>query len=447
MTPRTQQFLRAAALCVAAAVPASASAAGFSIYEQSPQGTALAGAMTARVDDASAIFYNPAGLGFLPGVSVVAGGTLVFAGAQATAADGTVYNANPGTFFLPTIYAAARVHDLVSVGLGAFASHGLGIDWNNPNQAAPFPGRFMAQRVSLQTFTLNPTVSVRPLKELSLGAGVDVVMGAVELQRYLALGQDEAKLSLSAGTTAVGANIGALAQLLNGRLSVGLSYRTVVGLNFDGGRIGFVAPAGVAAALPYTTGGAKISIPHTLAFGVAGLPTRWLRLSLDMTAMFWSDTRELRVVLSDPTGSLTQSSASPRDWRDAYAGRLGAEVDISQITTLPAKLVPKIRLGLGYDQTPVPATTIDASLPDNDRVLVSAGLSLGRRGLGSIEVGYMAVIAQSRASENPELRLTYATTAHVLSAGLTLQMDVLGGKGQPVGPLHMQPPMQVQQQQ
>ncbi len=48
-------------------VPSRLGAADFSFHEPSARAAALGGAFTARADDATALFYNPAGLAFLGG--------------------------------------------------------------------------------------------------------------------------------------------------------------------------------------------------------------------------------------------------------------------------------------------------------------------------------------------------------------------------------------------
>lgn len=429
MTPRKRRraarlTLLTALLCAGASAPRAAQAAAFSIYEQSAAGTALAGAMTARADDASTIFYNPAGLGFLPGLSVLAGATLITAQPQAQTADGTSYDGKRGNFILPSLFAAARVHDRISVGVGAFASHGLGVDWQ-VDGGAPFPGRFKVQRASLQTFTINPTVAIRILPMISLAAGLDVVRGSVELKRALALGQDEAAVDLAAGTTALGGNVGIQVSLLPGRLSAGFSYRSQVKLAFDGGTVGYTPPPGVAGAFPYTKGGAELEMPHTFAFGAAAR-VAFLSISADLNATQWTSTRDLTLTLTSEDGTLKQTSVTPRAWHETIAVRVGVEADLSQFA--PKRLVPKVRLGFAYDQTPIPSNTLDPSLPDGDRLIGSVGLALGYRGVGGIELGYMAVFPETRTSTNADLPLRYSTSAHVASASLVLQLDNLLGR-------------------
>lgn len=405
-------------------------AAGFSLYEQSPAGTALAGAMTARPDDASAIFYNPAGLGFQSGLSGLVGFTLITAQPSATqygpgaGVAGSTFDAQRGLFVLPTLFVAARLHDVVSIGLGGFANYGLGVDWQDDNDPRAFPGRYQAQRANLQTFTLNPTIALRPVPEVSLAVGLDVVLGSVELVRALNFGDADGRIALAAGAAAIGGNVGALVRLLGGGLTLGFSYRSSAALSFREAKVGYTPPSGASSRFPFTTGETKIPLPHLIAAGLAVHPLSWLIISADVNAVLWSETQELRLTLTDASGKLSQTSVIPRHWRDTYAARLGFEASLAEALPAGAPLVPKIRFGFAYDQTPVPASTLEPSLPDSDRFLGALGVSLGYRGLGSVDLGYSAVFFRPRTAENPDLRLAYDMgTAHIFSAALVISYD------------------------
>ena len=65
MRKRTGVIL--AVLALGPALPAGVFASGYSIYEQGARAMANAGAFTARADDPSALFFNPAGIVQLKG--------------------------------------------------------------------------------------------------------------------------------------------------------------------------------------------------------------------------------------------------------------------------------------------------------------------------------------------------------------------------------------------
>ncbi len=66
------------AVALAALVPAAASG-GFLAIEEGARATGMGGAFTAVADDATAVFWNPAGLAFMEGFSLTGMGTRLFA--------------------------------------------------------------------------------------------------------------------------------------------------------------------------------------------------------------------------------------------------------------------------------------------------------------------------------------------------------------------------------
>lgn len=449
--PQRQPRRRTARLLTAlllTAVPGQALAAGFALTEQSPAATGLAGALVARPDDASAIYYNPAGLGFQSGLSVLGGVTLIVPSLSATdysstaSTNGVTYSTEPQLIALPTVFVGARLSDRWSIGVGGYSGFGSSVSWQDGNQAGtsqPFPGRFLAQRSSLTTFTINPTVAVRPIPEISLGFGVDVVLGSVNQTQSLPLqtmtGPAEGQLQLSGGSTGVGANFGALVRLWDGRFNFGLHYRTAVKLAFPDVALQATLPAGTA--FPYTTAQTELPLPHSITTGVAVKPSEWLTVSVDLISTLWQDLHAQRLSLPPvlaPDGDKlapAQVLTTQRSLEATYSGRLGLEGDLGGLVPSGSKVVPKVRLGFGFDQTPVPASTLDPSLPDASRVLTSVGVSLGYRGYGSLELGYQAVMFRPRASENPQSQLSYTAQAHVFSAAVVLQLENVFGRRSP----------------
>lgn len=411
--------------------PGAAGAAGYVNSEQSPAGVGLAGALTARADDASAIFYNPAGLGFQSGLSVIAGISLASPTVSATDPSGGVFPAQAANFILPTIFVAARVTDQLALGLGVFVHHGGGANFENPDDSRPFPGRFLTLRSAIQTVTFNPTLSIRIVPEVSVGGGLDIEIGSLELVRSLALGSAEGRIALAGSSTpAIGGNIGALIRLIDGRLNFGLTFRSSLNLRFDELRVGATGPSGISFQFPFNRGATNLPTPHTVTIGVAGQPARWLTLSLDVVSSLWSTVHDQRITLSDDAGDI-QTTTVPRNWRDAYSVRGGVEVDLGPVLEARTKFWPKLRVGFGYDPTPVPAQTLDPAVPDADRFFPAVGVSLGYRGLGSIELSYTPILLGSRTSENPNLALTYETTIHVFGAAINLQLEKVFGKRSP----------------
>ncbi len=410
--------------------PTDVRAASYVIEAQSPAGTGLAGAMSARADDASAIFYNPAGLGYQSGLSIVAGVSLAAPTQTATLGGGDPFKAVSSVFVLPTLYVAGRLSDRLAIGLGVFTHHGGGANWENPDETRPFQGRFLTLRTRIQSVTFNPTLTIRVTEELSIGGGVDVEMGSLEIVRNLALASAEGRIALSGSSLAVGGNAGVLARLLDGRLNFALTFRSAINMQFNDMKVGITAPPGVSLPLPYTQGKTEIPTPHTITLGMAGKPMRALTLSVDVLSSLWSSVHEQRIVTSD--GMLrSQTTIVPRAYHDTYGVRIKTELDVGQLLPASSKLSPKVRLGFGYDPTPVPTSTLGPSAPDGDRLFPAVGLALGYRGIGSIEAGYQAVFFLPSTAENQSAPLTYNTMIHLVSVALNVQLERVFGRRSP----------------
>src|SRR5580765_386183 len=186
MSMRTRTW--AFALPVALALPAQALAAGYGIYEQGAAVLGMAGAGTASVSDASALFYNPAALTRLEGTQqLYAGGTLLtpvtsFAGAAPFPGFGITEEMERQFFPLPALYYARVLGRRWAAGLGLNAPFGLGVEWKNPDQ---FTGRYIVTKADLDGVNLGLSAAYEISPMLSVAAGGDVIFSKVKLDRRL----------------------------------------------------------------------------------------------------------------------------------------------------------------------------------------------------------------------------------------------------------------------
>lgn len=156
-------------------------AGGFLLFEQGVKGlgNAFAGG-SAIAEDASTIFFNPAGITRLSGSQIEAAGyyiipqaefddkgstvTPVFGGAPLTGGDG----GDAGVAaFVPNFYFAQEITDKFHAGIGISVPFGLATEYNRN-----WVGRYHAIKSELLTIDINPTVAYRLNQWLSLGAGI-----------------------------------------------------------------------------------------------------------------------------------------------------------------------------------------------------------------------------------------------------------------------------------
>lgn len=420
------------ALCCGAS---SAFASGFALLEQSASrlGTAFAGT-AAAADDASSVFYNPAGLAKLQETQllVVASGISISSefnntGSQAAlgqslgneGGDAGDWNA------VPAAYVALPLNDELAFGFGVNAPFGLKLEYGDP-----WMGRFQALKSEIKTYNFNPSLAWRVNDQLSFGIGANyqriqaeltnavnytaviaqVLQGravAGQLPPALVPGLITANAGLQ-GTTGVrgdddawGFNAGVLYEF-SPDTRIGLSYRSKLDYTLEGS-VQFAPPtttdpvgAPIIAAVSAPgaqlgSGPARVDLELPDS-AIASLYHRVGKVELlaDLAWTGWSSIQELRIVRD--TGTVL--SVTPERWEDTWRYAVGATYQLSDQI--------KLRGGLAYDETNVPDSTRTARLPDADRRWVALGAQWNPGGSFVIDVGYAHLFTDDAALSQDE---------------------------------------------
>ncbi|MFZ5469957.1 MAG: OmpP1/FadL family transporter [Myxococcota bacterium] len=383
-----------------------AEAAGFSVDTQGGRATGMATAVSAHIDDASAAFYNPAGTVRGPEkYDLMLGDTLIFPNSQVTTATGIRTDSQVDVVPPPHAYFAYGVNDQVSIGLGFTSHFGNTTEWPED-----WVGRQRSIRSELQVFDLNPVAAYNFHDRVRLGAGFQLVRSTVELVRGLNFVDSQGTVELGGGAWGYGANAGVQVDVVPRVLLIGVSYRSAVNLEFDGGRAHFEnVPLELSDRLADQPVSAEVTLPEVVMGGVAVRPIPSLLLAFDVNYFAWSRFQELTIHFQDPA----LSSTLPKRWDDVVNFHLGGELAVTP------KL--KLRAGAVYDPTPSPSDTLTPDLPDFDRVKLTAGA--GYR-VGNIygDLGYQFVWLTENQSTAPTFPATYSGTAHLV--GLTLSIRI-----------------------
>ena len=370
-----------ALICVAA-LPAAGWGAGYGIYEQGAAVLGMAGAGTASVSDASALFYNPAALTRIAGMQqFYVGGTLLslttsFAGVQPYPGYGITEEMKRQFFPLPAFYYARRVGERWAAGLGVNAPFGLGVEWKNPDQ---FTGRYIATKADLQAVNLGLSGAYQINSVLSVALGGDALFSKVKIRRRIQKpfppgGQvvDVAEAVLESHVEpGYGWNV-AVSATPNERWSLGAFYRSKVIIKPDGDadftQISTGDPqfdAGVAAGLPPDQGlSTVLRFPAIWSFGAAWRPERW-KVEGDLVLTEWSLFRDLPIRFNQTPQN---DETVVEDYHDALAIRLGAEHRLEAFT---------YRFGYYFEQEAAPSKSVSPILPDAARHGVTLGLGVG----------------------------------------------------------------------
>ncbi len=344
----------------------SAQAAGFYIQEQSVKGLGYAfSGSTTSIDDASTLYFNPAGMTKLEGSQINAGvhlllpkadltdtGTTVpFGAAVGTDDGGNPYDPTP----IPNLYAVTPLdiqNHTVWAGIGVTAPFGLGSDYGET-----WFGRFDSTETDLKTINIQPSLAVQATEWLSIGGGIDIQYADAELKSIANPGTGEGVSTLKGDDWTVGYNIGLLLEPVQGT-EIGLHYRSGISHELDG-RISFVN--GTASNFD-VAGSADLDLPDLATFGIAHDITPRTRIMGQATWFGWSNFQDIDAI-SD-TGAVDPDPIV-QDYQDTWAFAIGAEHDLNDRWT--------VRAGYQFDETPTTDQFRTSRTPDGDRNWFSGG--------------------------------------------------------------------------
>lgn len=427
---RLKTTVRTLPILIAGISSGSAMAAGFQLWEQnvSGLGNAYAGS-AASAEDASTIFFNPAGMTLLSAghAQVVIGGNAIKptakfsnSGSTAAAGSGVVFpvggdGGDAGDWaFVPNAYVAVPITDRISFGLGLGAPFGLKTEYDSD-----WRGRFLAVKSDVQTINVNPSIAFKVNDQLSLGAGFSYQHFKAELTsntNYFALSGGAATVQPEGLTTVKGDddgwgwNVGAIYQL-SPSTRLGLSYRSAIQYHVDGDVRFDNRPAFLAAAIPNGPITLDIKLPDTAIFSVhQKLSDQWEMLG-DVSWTGWSSIQSLDIKRTN--GALL--SSTPEHFRDTWRVALGGNYKYSDSW--------KFRMGVAYDQTPVRDEFRTPRLPDEDRFWLSFGAQYRLTQAAAIDVGYTHVFFK-----DPSIRDNGGSTAGkgLLVGDYDSSVDILG---------------------
>ena len=393
-----------AVMGLAAVAGGSARAAGIAVDLHSARGVGMAGAQIGLVDDAAAIYYNPAGIAQGQGMEVMLGASPIIPTFKATPTTGPsagqeisgVTNVIPP----PHVYFTYGISDEWTVGIGVFSPYGLKVEWNSD-----WIGRTIITEANFQTFDINPTVAFKS-GPFRIGAGFQLVRSTVELKKDIGpLSGQYVGADLGAGTWGYGGNVGVQYEAIEKVLQLGAYYRSAVSLDFTGRAHFTNVPPPYASTFVDQEVTTKFNLPHTIGFGVAVHATPELALDADITYFTWQQFQAIDIRFQNPSLNTYEG----KFWSHSWNYRIGAEYTLNEHVQL--------RLGLLYDKTPSGTYTLLPDVPDADRLNVAIGGTY-RWGAFRIDAGYQYIFFFGQTSTNPYFPASYSAGAHVLSLTL-----------------------------
>lgn len=357
------------ALALGVSHPAT-QAAGLWLYEMGTPdvGTASAG-MASRAADAATAFANPAGMTRLKDSQLMVGLQPIYSRIKFDT-DQATYGGNDGgnAGGLTPTGSLSYVHSVsndLKLGVTAGSYLGLGVKFDNQ-----WAGRYYVQKEEFITSFLNGAVGYRVNDWLSVGGGVGLVHGSLEVQtnvNNLLDGGGDGRLKFDDTDTDAGWNAGVLVEPRSGT-RIGLTYISKVDLKYkDNPSLNGAGPLLNAALELSGLKGAEstfdFTLPNQLMLSGFHELNRDLSLMADLGWQNWSEFGEIGVSIDSATSTSTSVDAN---FQDTWHIALGARYRLNPLWNVSA--------GFAYDSSPVSNSDRSIVLPLDRQYRYALGL-------------------------------------------------------------------------
>jgi len=330
---------RLSAVCTALLCSHAYATGGFHVTTQAARGSAMGDAFVAQVDDASAGFYNPAGLAKVKGTQLIGG--VILANQPAWQYDGEVRDPYSGDWLeshddaqkqvpmAPHLYFAHNFGNNFVAGVALNATYPMCLNYTQGDNIA-----LHLVEMNMLPITLNPNFAYM-FEDIGLSIGFGFSYTYTQLST-------ESMMKLPDGTLANvrtdlhdgewGYDLGLMWDITD-RLTFGASYRAKIEQDYHGD---------LKAAVPVQT-------PQ--GSGWMNLPTQKMKLENSQPAVIWLGvaydvTDRLTMEFDVIETKLSSFESSQGHWDDIYGVKLGGEYQLNQKWVL--------RAGYSYDQDAVP---------------------------------------------------------------------------------------------
>jgi len=397
-------------------------AGGYMLPHQTARGVGLSNALTAGVNDPSAVYYNPGALGEVDGNNLLVNGSYINTINSVENGGRTARNQHDD-HFVASLFANYHIPGSdFTLGIGTYSPFGLATAYESAFT------RFAAETTELKTIYVTPAASWHPSKYFAIGGGLSFVHASGLFSRGLCFdfvidgcvtrgGPLEGRMRLTDTTNAFTYNIGVLVKPVD-YLKLGFSYRARADLRFDNANVkfgGLFSPGATKAEVR------PLPLPPVIDAGIFWQinPSWGAEFVYEYTR--WSEFARFKAKFTPaptflpffPDGQITGFSL-PENWRNTSTLRLGSFYKINRSW--------EIRGGLGLEESPIPNKTLNPAIPGADLLTLNGGVGYKWQSF-SVDVGYMAVFYKTRNVRNGELEGLPATGIPFLGAGFPSGKD------------------------
>jgi long-chain fatty acid transport protein len=405
-------------------------------------GNAFAGG-GASAEDASTIFFNPAGMTYLPDNQLVMAAHAIRSSAEfnnngshssyGLATPGGNGGDAGGWTFAPNIYFAKALNNNVRLGVGVNAPFALNSDYGNG-----WVGRYQALKSDIKTININPSIAFKVNDKISLGLGFSTMYTDAELTNAVDFGticaaalggcgigatfqKNDGFARVTGNDWGYGWNAGAIFQVTNAsRLS--LAYRSSVNQTLKGHADFNNVPAAFALSPALTAGfangsvSAKFTTPDSASASIFHQINQQWDAMADLTWTHWSTFQDQTAIRT--SGALAGSTLSsvPENWNNTIRASLGTSYRYNDAL--------KLRAGLAYDQSPVSSEFSTPRTPFTGRTWLSLGVNYRFTPTSSMDAGYTYIFVNN-ASLNKTTDTSIAALGDTVKGSYNSNVNIL----------------------
>ncbi len=397
-------------LAFAALMPVFAE--GYQVNVLSVKQTGMGHVGTGMKLGAESMHFNPAGLVFMRNAfDFSAGVSFVAANAKYKNGDYSEKTENPVSTPLYA-YAGFKIYDNFAAGIALTTPYGSSLKW--PKN---WRGSNVIQDIALKSYVIQPTFSYKITDKLSVGIGLDLAVGNVELSRALfspaefqslkgivglipddklpvaqkevilhTISEIDGAVPVAATLTGkakvrAGFNVGIMCDISE-KITLGLSYRSKIKMKVKEGEAElnyaslkieqlFIMLGQLHAGLkvpPMNEGTfkAQLPLPSNTTLGVSYRPAERWELALDFQYVGWSAYDSLNVQFT-PNVLNGYTIKAEKNYKNTIIARVGAQYRTTDRLDL--------RAGIYFDQSPIRGHNFNPETPGMNKLGVSAGLT------------------------------------------------------------------------
>jgi len=347
------------------------------------------------VDDASAVFYNPANLVDIPSRQVQISTLVGYSHADYSGALGRTETDKPWGF-LPGFALAWPLKETdFALGFGVHVPFGRQTQWDN--------GGLFPISTEMSVIDASPTVSWRISDSVSVGGGLDVYYGRLQF-RQLHIFSPGDRVEADADGYAVGGNVGITWRMTPSQ-RLALTCRAPFDLKFRGDMETENIPGAADSSDLETT--FKFPTIVALGYGIQLTETVCVEAKVEWLQFSRYKTMAIDAGANAPLAGALGLAHAPQNWNDTWTFGIGSEWSFARDWTL--------RAGYLYLQSPIPDSTFAPIALDVDQSVVSVGLGY-QRGNHAVDVAYALGIFDTRHvndNQQPYYNGTYDFQGHL----------------------------------